>query len=507
MTRPFKGYETVINFCAPAFLSFIFFLCLALFFSGGVAALTWKGRPGGAFAYEAPVGNDAAAQEDGKSAVDGKFLGLTVYGYSDHMKTRVPATERKVVRHHKVPIRWCDVHTAPGVFDWSVTDQAIKDILADGTQSLLLLLEAPLPPWAEDPAYGKLARGGPPARLSYWSDFCSAISARYGAVVDFYEIWNEPGWDRDGEANRAWGVCFFGGQVETEYLPMLRVAYTAIKNNDPSAKVICGDLPCSIDPNPDVGTELISQLFDDQSRPGQKFSLKLSSSEPVLAELPVYSKHGSVWRYTGVGGGEAEPAREWHLDAASDQPVFYTWLCVKNPQEDSAWIDLTFYMDRGEVVEKKVTVAPGSRFTLNLSHLLGFQSYCDMLSLHTYKAFWNWGKFYARCLEALRATGARQEMVVTEVGCPHGSEMRPDPYSPELQVKAVGDEGVGGLFAHGCRKIWLYKDMDEPPGLAWDAMYYGLFSNDGRPYPAWEEFKRWQAKLPNYPQLPSSWLP
>ena len=63
---------------------------------------------------------------------------------------------------------------------------------------------------------------------------------------------------------------------------------------------------------------------------------------------------------------------------------------------------------------------------------------------------------------------------------------------------------MGGLFNSGCRKIWIYRDLDEPPGTSWDKCYYGLFDHLGNPHPAWGSYKSWQSQLPDYPVLPGT---
>jgi hypothetical protein len=164
-------------------------------------------------------------------------------------------------------------------------------------------------------------------------------------------------------------------------------------------------------------------------------------------------------------------------------------------------------MTRGEVLDKTVTLPPKARVTLDVNNLLGFHGSCDEVAIHPYKAPWDWGTYFYNCVQAMRAHGAGQEGVVTEVGWPHASSLRPDPYTEAGQAEAIGSQGIGSLFNSGCNKMWIYKDIDEDPGTSWDNMYYGLFDYLGNPHPAWSKYKEWQSQLPNYPLLPSSWTP
>jgi hypothetical protein len=778
----------------------------------------------------------AGEAEADSGVINGQLLGLDTRDYTNNLSVKVNASERAWVRHHKLPVVWEVVQREQGTLDWSYYDNQIKAMLADGAQSILLLLEGPVPGWARDPSYGQFSAKAPPMSWQYYYDYCAAAAERYKDVVDFYEIWNEPSLDRDSESYQKWGVFHFGGQVETEYLPMLQVGYAAVKKHDPTAQVICGDLQNSIDPDPAKGTGLYSLLFDEINRPGQDVSLKVSSDRNIVAERPMYFNYKGAWtgghdvlganasakqwyfaegctrpgfdewlclqnpnpesiqvtatymfgpgqgsnlvetyvlqpqsRTTvmvnnqvgagkdvsllitsehnfiaerpmyfsyGNGGwtgghdvvGANQASTYWYFAEGCTRPGFHTWLCLQNPNEapatitldylcgdgnnesksftvagksrysvavhetgqgigahnsthgdvsirvtsdqpivaerpmyfsygphgwtgghdvlganasakqwyfaegttrnnfdewlclqnpntaaievtatymfgagqgdnlvetytlppesrttikvnertgpekdvsmqlasasefvaerpmyfsygpyawtgghdvlgasgpNSQWyfaegchgysiqeyvclqnpdseearVDLTFMMTRGEVLEKTVTVPAKTRVTLDVNAFLGFRGSCDMVAVHPYKAFWNWGTYYKYCVQALHSHGAWQEAVVTEVGCPHASDLSPDPYNTELQTKAIGEEGVGGLFANGCRKIWIYKDVDQPPGTAWDAMYYGLFDYLGNPMPAWSKYKQWQSQLPSYTPLPSGWTP
>jgi hypothetical protein len=450
---------------------------------------------------------DEGKAEGGNGVVEGTLLGLDTRDYTNNVKIKVSAADRALIRHHKLAMPWDTVQKDAGTFDWSYYDAEITNMLADGCQSILLLLEGQVPTWARDAGYGSFARKAPPQDWMYFYDFCAAVAQRYGDVVDFYEIWNEPGWDSDGKAYQQWKVFHFGGQVETEYLPMLQVGYAAVKKYDPSAMVICGALMSSTDPNPTQGTGLYDLLFDDAKRPGQDVTIGVSSQRPIIAERSMYFNSNGLWD-GGNGVAEAGTAQqEWVFDERSNGRPVQDYICLQNPDKNPVDANLTFTMTRGEVLEKTVSLPGKSLVTLNINSILGFQGCCDAVAIHTYKAPWDWGAYYYNCVQAMRSHGAGQEGVVTEVGWPNSTELKPDPYTEAGQTDAIGSQGVGGLFANGCRKIWIYKAVDEPPGKAWDAMYYGLFNYLGSPHPAWDEYKKWQTQLLNYPQLPSSWTP
>ena len=545
------------------------------------------------------------------SAADMTILGLDTRDYTKHMSKLVSLSDRQWVRHHKIVVRWSDIHKAKNTFDFSYYNKEINARLADGAQSLLLLLQGPTPEWARDPAYGAFSLNAPPLDWSDWYRFCAEVAERYGSVVDFYEIWNEPGWDRDAYAYNQWRVYHFGGQVETDYLPMLQTAYTAIKEKDPSGQVMCGALIYTLDQNPNTGADLTVQLFDEVNRPGQDVSMKVTSSKPVVAERPMYFNYkgardgghdvlgataaGKQWYFAegttrdgfeewlclqnpnpnpiqvtatfmfGPGQGE-NSTMAFNLDPTSrttfkvndlvgpgkdvsvritsasdfiaERPMYFnyngawsgghcvvgakgsssTWyfaegctgysiqqyLCLQNPHPEGVTAEITFMMTKGEVIKRTVDLGPNSRTTFDINMLIGFHGSSDMLAIHPYKDFWNWGEHYAYFANEMRAHNIWHEVAVTEVGTPHHSDDQPGLYNESMQAEAIGAVGVGGLFGAGCKKIWIYRDIDEEPGTSWDHVYYGLFKYTGEPHPSWFEYKNWQQRLPSYPNLPAS---
>ena len=634
------------------------------------------------------------------------------------MATLVPLSDRQKVRHHKVVVRWSDIHKAKGSFNFSYYDKEIKKRLADGSQSLLLLLQGPTPEWARDPAYGAFAHNAPPRDMGDWYAFCSQVAERYGSVVDFYEIWNEPGWDRDGYAYSQYGVYHFGGQVETDYLPMLQTAHAAIKEKDPTGAVMCGALICTLDPNPNTGAELTLQLYDEVNRPGQDISLEVTAAQPIVAERPMYFDYQGKWdgghdvvgataaakqwffaegttragfeewlclqnpnpapiqvtatymfgpgqgenRVQGyelqpdsrttlmvnsevgqekdvsvklassadfiaerpmyfsygpgawTGGhdvvGATAAAKQWFFAEGTTRAGFEEWLCLQNPnpapiqvtatymfgpgqgenrvqgyelQPDSrttlmvnsevgqekdvsvklassadfiaerpmyfsygpgAWtgghdvvgataaakqwffaegctgysiqqylclqnpqaaavaVELKFMMTKGEVLRRTISLPPNSRTTLDINTLIGFHGSSDMIASHPYKNYWHWGEHYAYLTQTLRAHNIPHEVAVTEVGTPHYSDDQPGLYNEGMQAEAIGSVGVGGLFGAGCRKIWIYRDIDENLGTSWDHVYYGLFKYTGEPTLPGTSMRSGRTSFPAIPTCP-----
>jgi len=140
---------------------------------------------------------------------------------------------------------------APGVFDWTRTDQMFTDAAARGITILPTLLYAPDWYTARPPDDGALYPPTDPATLARFGE---AMVRRYGpngsfwctglpaplppacptsyAPVTAWEVWNEPDfpawWGRDPDA--------------VEYVEMLRTVSAAIRRADPEAEVVMGAL-------------------------------------------------------------------------------------------------------------------------------------------------------------------------------------------------------------------------------------------------------------------------
>lgn len=669
-------------------------------------------------------------------------LGVDVGDY-EGVRTLISPDERGWIRHFKLEIRWEKAQPKKDSFSWEYYDRQIKAAIEDGAQSILLLIGGPVPAWARDGKYGSLSRKAPPKDLADWYRFCSQVAERYGKVVDLYEIWNEPGWDADGEGMRLFNTSHFGGQVETDYLPLLRTASQAIREADPGAILVGGALIDTLTDNPSAGGELIrsmagggilatsevgvkvegevipsrraaytslSEGFSGAGTPGEdnegddglsdiaylilpsilypgqgervgETLLRLTNDSPATgeavaylmgeggevevlrAQVPgesqatfnlsecLYSKAEEVkgllgdrgagasglrlqlkgglraeaWaRVPGLRGrsgvgpevsGEGErmstceqlllgwdgkvrealaimnpgeraarvrlrwrrpgeeekvlarviPSKEVilietdrtegsgtfipvgsELEVDSDEKVVADrWVLPRDPAIEGflasrALLPLSDWRFgsslKGYEVHDYLTLWNGGRKAarvkasfiekgvevgrwegelrgmegkiIDLNSRLGYAASCDAIALHPYKSPGNWAPFYSRIRGELNALGVDKELVVTEVGWPHRHDEQPAAFSEQMQSAALGSWGLGPLLEAGCRKVWLYKLVDEPPGKSWDKCYYGLFDHQGHPHPSWAEFKRLQENRPDYPALSGrGWSP
>lgn len=127
----------------------------------------------------------------------------------------------------RMTVGWHDFEPARGVYDpWSLKayETEIRRARAAGQRVLLVIQEAP--PWAT----GTQDRHAPPLDPADYARFAAFLATRYGAMVDAYEIWNEPNYAR----------FWTGAPDPAAYARLLRSSYPAIKQADPTARVLFG---------------------------------------------------------------------------------------------------------------------------------------------------------------------------------------------------------------------------------------------------------------------------
>ncbi len=121
-------------------------------------------------------------------------------------------------------IHWSDQEGPPGRYAWGELDEVVDAVDRAGLKLLISVVQSPR---ASMPISG---HGMPrdPAKLG---NFVAALAKHYQGRVDAIEIWNEQNLAVEN-----------GGRVSIDdaghYVELLKVAYTSIKEVDPSIYVI-----------------------------------------------------------------------------------------------------------------------------------------------------------------------------------------------------------------------------------------------------------------------------
>lgn len=136
--------------------------------------------------------------------------------------------------------RWDEIESEQGLFDWERWDTVVTAI-ADYPDLEIVAVIVNTPVWArttlapENPT-------APPDDPVYLADFAAELARRYGDIIDYYQIWDEP------NLTAAWGNL---NPQPTHYAAILQAAHTAIHAADPSATVISAALAPTTETGPE----------------------------------------------------------------------------------------------------------------------------------------------------------------------------------------------------------------------------------------------------------------
>ena len=161
----------------------------------------------------------------------GYDVGIQVQISYDHMEAWLKNDVRNSLnmRWFKLQVRWDEMETAPGEYDWTQLDIAIHEAARQELKIMLSMVTTP--EWAREPGVD-LSRDGPPANYQHFVDFLVAILDRYPKMIHAIEVWNEQNLDREWTSVR--------GINAQDYVRLLQMSYFNIKARDRGIIVISG---------------------------------------------------------------------------------------------------------------------------------------------------------------------------------------------------------------------------------------------------------------------------
>jgi len=103
------------------------------------------------------------------------------------------------------------------------------------------------------------------------------------------------------------------------------------------------------------------------------FSARVESTNGIniICERPMYFLYNGAWSGGHCVTGVASPAQDWYFAEGTTRDGFDEWLCLQNPRGEKVQADLTFMTGEGEVIPYGIELAPHSRTTVNVNHVLG----------------------------------------------------------------------------------------------------------------------------------------
>lgn len=131
-------------------------------------------------------------------------------------------------------VRWDEVNTAPGVYDWTVLDRVVANAEAVGAEQILYVLGS-TPLWAakypeaDFPYYYGPGTASVPRDIEDWKTWVRAVAERYKGRITAYQPWNE--------ANLS--AFFYNGDQDSAaaMADLTKAAEQIIAEVDPAAEV------------------------------------------------------------------------------------------------------------------------------------------------------------------------------------------------------------------------------------------------------------------------------
>ena len=101
--------------------------------------------------------------------------------------------------------------------------------------------------------------------------------------------------------------------------------------------------------------------------PDKDVSVKLTSSDDFIAERPMYFLYNGAWDGGHDVLGAKSPSKNWFFAEGFTGANFAEWLCVQNPNDKDATLEVTYYPSLGSPITKPWTVPANTRLTIDVN--------------------------------------------------------------------------------------------------------------------------------------------
>jgi len=135
---------------------------------------------------------------------------------------------------------WSEIEPEQGQYNWESYDRIVESVNNAGTLKLVAVIDG-TPAWARHENSPEHPFAPPSSPIQY-GEFAQVLAARYGDVIDYYQIWDEP------NIETHWGNL---NPRVALYITMLQAAYQGIHDVDDNAMVIAAALAPTTETGPD----------------------------------------------------------------------------------------------------------------------------------------------------------------------------------------------------------------------------------------------------------------
>ena len=105
--------------------------------------------------------------------------------------------------------------------------------------------------------------------------------------------------------------------------------------------------------------------------PEKDVAIRVDSNQPIVAERPMYFSYRGGWDDGHISIGAAAPAAEWYFAEGTTRAGFEEWLCLANPGEEDAVVEVTYHLAAGGEAKQYVSVPAARRRTIYVNSIVG----------------------------------------------------------------------------------------------------------------------------------------
>jgi hypothetical protein len=235
----------------------------------------------------------------------------------DQLSAVTAGLQANGIRYVRQSFSWAEIEPAPGEYVWERYDAIVAALDQRGILPVAVLHRSP--PWIRSPE-GAGTFDAPPADLTAFERFVTAVATRYGERVPFVQVWDLP------NRETHWGNV---AAEPMAYVSLLAVGSNAARGANPNVTVLLAEL----DPRPEHGgTDDLRFLrkvyeaggaaffdvvaarvdggartpFDRTTRPGAPALSRAILLRDVVVEMgdaakPIWATHFG-WQADGPGG-------------------------------------------------------------------------------------------------------------------------------------------------------------------------------------------------------------
>lgn len=180
-------------------------------------------------AMAAPPELPAPGKSKFKKTIQPSLFGMHVHALSKPE----PGVDQKfgAIRIWDNGVRWDQIHTGDGQYDWPKLDRVVANAEATGAQKIMYVLGS-TPEWlatGTDVSYlDAPGANSMPSNLLQWDNWVRAVVQRYEGRIDEYQIWNEVNFS-----------SFWDGTPQ-QMVELTARASKIVRYYDPGAEVVTG---------------------------------------------------------------------------------------------------------------------------------------------------------------------------------------------------------------------------------------------------------------------------